>query len=418
MNDAWFRMKAVSRRQFMNVTAALVVLVLTGLTAGPAALADDLQWVGTWTTAQVAQVPSATNHIADQTLRQIVHVSVGGSGVRVRLANTYATAPLDIAAAHVGLRAGGAAIVPGSGRFLTFGGRPSIRMVPGATVVSDAVDLEIPPLSDVAIDLYLPGDTLVSGSPHTFHSGARQTNYFTTGNVVGAPDLPAASTRTSWYFLKSVEVLASKQTEAIVTLGDSITDGTASTNDTNNRWPDHLARRIMAVHGNHKMGVLNVGIAGNRVLTDALPPSTAGVNAQSRFDRDVLAQTGVTHVIVLEGINDSSNTIFQADQIIAGHHQFIERAHAAGLKISGATLTPAGSTGTREANRQAVNAWIRTSGEYDAVIDFDAVTRDPANPTFFLPAYDSGDHLHPNNTGYAAMGAAVELTLFKNGAGH
>ena len=173
----------------------------------------------------------------------------------------------------------------------------------------------------------------------------------------------------------------------------------------------------MAVGGNHKLGVLNVGIAGNRVLTDALPPSTAGVNAQSRFDRDVLAQTGVTHVIVLEGINDSSNTIFQADQIIAGHKQLIERAHAAGLKIYGATLTPAGSTGTREANRQTVNEWIRTSAAYDAVIDFDEVTRDPSNPTFFLPIYDCGDHLHPNNAGYAAMGQAVPLELFKNGEG-
>jgi lysophospholipase L1-like esterase len=275
----------------------------------------------------------------------------------------------------------------------------------------------------VAIDLYLPGDTSASTSPHTFHSGARQTNYFSTpGNFTGVQDLPVAATRTSSYFLKGVEVLASKHTGAIVALGDSITDGTASTNDTNNRWPDHLARRIMAQHGHHKMGVLNVGIAGNRVLTDST--GTAGVNAQSRFDRDVLAQTGVTHVIVLEGINDSSRTVFQADQIIAGHKQLIERAHAAGLKIYGATLTPAGSTaindplGFREANRTMVNEWIRTSGEYDAVIDFDKATLDPSNPTFFLPIYDSGDHLHPGNVGYEAMGNAIDLKLFKRGGDH
>ena len=420
------RMLLPNLRRLSFTIVAAMALAVAGFAAGPAAFAGhddgDQHWVGTWTTAQVAQVPSATNHIADQTLRQIVHVSAGGSSVRVRLANTYGTAPLDIAAAHIALRAAGAAIVPGSGRVLTFGGSLSIRMVPGATVVSDAVDLHIPPLSDVAIDLYLPGDTLVSGSPHTFHSAAHQTNYFTPGNFVGAPDLPGAATRTSWYFLKGAEVLASTQTGAVVTLGDSITDGTASTLDANHRWPDDLARRLMAVHGNHKMGVLNVGIGGNRVLTDST--GTAGVNAQSRFDRDVLAQTGVTHVIVLEGINDSSRTIFQADQIIAGHKQFIERAHAAGLTIYGATLTPAGSTaindplGDREANRTTVNAWIRTSGAYDAVIDFDVVTRDPSNPTFFLPAYDSGDHLHPNDAGYQAMANAIDLKLFKNGEGH
>jgi len=217
-----------------------------------------------------------------------------------------------------------------------------------------------------------------------------------------------------------VEVMAPKETVAIVTLGDSITDGTRSTLNTNNRWPNQLARRIMAQRGNHNFGVLDVGISGNRILSGL---STNPV-AAARLERDVLTQPGVKYVIVLEGINDSSTTVFQADNIIAGLNQIIERAHERGLVIYGATLTPAGQPGApappniREQNRQAVNDWIRNSGKFDAVIDFDQVTLDPNNPTFFLPIYDSGDHLHPNDVGYQAMGDAIDLTLFKNGLGH
>lgn len=416
MKHASSRM-AVGRRRFMKVAAAAVAWAPTGFTPGPAVTAQErnpgLRWVGTWTMASVAEVPSATNRIDNQTLRQIVHVSVGGSAVRVRLANTFGTEPLDIGAAHIALRAAGAAIVPGSGRTLSFRGSRSIRIAAGATVVSDAADLAIPPLSDVAIDLYLPGESPYE-SPHTFHPVALQTNYVTPGDFVGVADLPGATLSLLWYFLQGVEVLAARPTGAVVTLGDSITDGIQSTDDTNNRWPDHLARQLMAGRGNPEMGVLNAGIAGNEVLTHAPPPSTSGVNVQARFDRDVLAQTGVTHLIVLAGINDSLGEIFRADQIIAGHHQLIERARAAGLKIYGATLTPAGATGTMEANRQAVNEWIRTSRAYDAVIDFDEVTRDPSNPSFFLPIYDSGDRVHPNDAGYAAMGQAIPLELFTN----
>jgi lysophospholipase L1-like esterase len=220
---------------------------------------------------------------------------------------------------------------------------------------------------------------------------------------------------TSWYYLSGVEVMAPKETGAIVTLGDSITDGTRSTVNKNNRWPNQLARRLNAKHSKNPMGVLDVGISGNRILSGG---STNPV-AASRLERDVLTQPGVDYVIVLEGINDCSTTVLLPDQIIAGLDQIIKRAHESGLMIYGATLTPAGQPGApaapniREQNRQAVNAWIRTSGKFDAVIDFDAVTRDPSNPTFFLPIYDSGDHLHPNDLGYQVMGNAIDLGLFR-----
>ena len=339
----------------------------------------------------------------------------------MKLSNVFGTGPLVVAAAAIALRDAGEAIVPGSAHALTFSGNPSFTLPPGAPVLSDPVDLHLPELSDLAIDLYLPGDTSATTSPLTTHTGALQTNYLSApGDFTGVTAFPVAATRTSWLFLAGVEVVSSKQTGAIVTFGDSITDGTASTPNTNRRWPDDLARRIMAQQGNHDLGVLNVGIAGNRILHDFVGP-----NALARFDRDVLAQTGVTHVTVLEGINDIGFSGFfpadavTADQIIEGHKQLIQRAHARGLKIYGCTLTPfEGSfpgyfTPAGEVKRQTVNAWIRTSGEYDAVIDFDAAVRDPASPTRILPLYDSGDHLHPNDTGYEAMANAIDLKLFK-----
>jgi lysophospholipase L1-like esterase len=386
-----------------------LALAIASFAAGPAAFADSSHdhWVGTWSASPQlpdTTVPASTG-FTDQTLRQIVHTSIGGDVVRVRFTNEIQATPLTIGAAHIALRDAGASIVPGTGRPLTFGGSPSIIISPGAHVVSDPVELEVPVLGDLAIDIYLPGPT----GPTTWHRRGLQTTYVSAaGDHTGAATLPTESTALAWFFLKGVELRDAKQVGAIVCLGDSITDGTNSTPDTNNRYPNHLAQRIIALHGNSRLGVLNQGISGNRIVTGGTGPT-----AQARFDRDVIAQPGVTHVIVLVGINDSSNTVFQADQIIAGHKQIIERARAAGLKIYGGTLTPAGSTGTREANRQAVNEWIRTSGAYDAVIDFDKATLDPSNPTFFLPAYDSGDHLHPNDTGYKAMADAINLKLFK-----
>ena len=305
----------------------------------------------------------------------------------------------------------------GSGRALTFSGSASVTIPAGAVMFSDPVSLTVPPLADLAIDLYLPGNTNAP-SPLTLHTGALQTNYVSPpGNHAGTTALPVTTTTASWFLLARVEVMAPESVGAIVTLGDSITDGSRSTPDTNNRWPNHLARRLAAQ--NIKMGVLNVGIGGNRVLTDGV-----GVNALGRFDRDVLTQTGVTHVIVLEGINDiglarrSQLPPPSAAELIAGHRQLIERAHARGLKIYGATLTPFEGTTvanywTKEgdATRQALNQWIRTSKAYDAVIDFDAAARDPVQPNKFLFQYDSGDALHPGDVGYKAMADAVPLEL-------
>ena len=283
--------------------------------------------------------------------------------------------------------------------------------------------LAVPALGDVAVDLYLPGDTAPMPSPLTTHTGARQTNYISsTGNHLGMKELPGATTTTSWFYLSRLEVTAPTQTGAIVALGDSITDGYNSTPDTNNRWPDLLAKRLSTARG--APGVLNLGIDGNRVLLDG-----AGVSALARFDRDVLAQSGVTHVFVLEGINDLGIGALFNDgprptpaELIAGHRQLIARAHAKGLKILAATLLPYEGTTIAgyftpegEAIRQAFNQWMRTSKEYDGVIDFDAVMRDPAQPTKMLAKYDSGDHLHPSDAGYQAMANAFDLAMVKEG---
>jgi lysophospholipase L1-like esterase len=333
----------------------------------------------------------------------------------VVLSNAFGSAPLEIGAAHVALRERDAMVKASSVKPLTFGGKTTGRILPGATMVSDAVELTVPSVSDLVVDLFLPGELGTGPSPVTTHNGASQTNYLSgTGNHSGEPAMTVERTAGAWFLLARVEVASGSGSGAVVTFGDSITDGARSTLDTNSRWPDYLARRLAARKGK-TLGVLNAGISGNQVLGDG-----AGVSALARFDRDVLMQTGVTHVIVMEGINDigiaRSNPTPSADDLIAGHRQLIARAHARGLKVYGATLTPfegaAYWSAEGEAKRQALNQWIRTSGEYDGVIDFDQVTRDPAAPTKFLPAYDSGDHLHPGDAGYKAMGEAVDLKLF------
>lgn len=417
---------------------ALVVLQPTL----PAQSAGE-HWVGTWSTAEVGRpqsppppapapppfmpnqcppgAPPATfMHFTNQTLRQIVHTSIGGSRLRVVLSNRYGTAPLAIGAAHVAIRDKESAIQQASGRPLTFSGQPTFTIPPGAVAYSDPVNLSVLQMSDLAIDLYLPGTT-DTAAPTTMHTGAFQTSYVSpAGNHAGAAKLPVAGTTQNWFVLHRVDVVAPASVGGLVAFGDSITDGTRSTPDTNNRWPDHLVRRMFS-QPTPRMGVMNAAIAGNRVLSNGA--FQAGINALARFDYNALALPGVTHIVLMEGINDigvaREDPTPSAEDVIAGHRQIIERAHARGLKIYGATLIPfwgaAYYTAVGEAKRQAVNEWIRTSKAYDGVIDFDKATRDPNDPKKILAAYDSCDHLHPSDLGYKAMADAVDLTLLRTG---
>jgi len=368
--------------------------------------------------AGVTFAPAPFTHFTNQTLRQVIHASVGGSRLRVVLSNTFGTAPITIGAAHIALRDKEDAIQMTHGRPLTFSGRSSVTIPASAIVYSDPVTLTAPPLADLAIDLYLPGTTNTS-APLTMHTAAFQTSYISeTGNHAGTPKLPTVATTRNWFLLSRVEVDAPDAAGAIVAFGDSITDGAASTADTNSRWPDVLARRLLSSPTPAKLGVLNAGIGGNRVLSEGA--YGAGVNALARFEIDALSQTGVTHVIVMEGINDIGNARQNptptAEDLIAAHKQLIARARAKGVKILGATLTPFWGAGyyteVGEAKRQALNEWIRTSKAYDGVVDFDRATRDPSDPKRMLAAYDSCDHLHPSDAGYKAMAEAVELSLF------
>ena len=364
----------------------------------------------------------------NQTLRQIVHSSIGGSKARVVVSNAYGTAPVTIGGGHIAVRDKQGAIIAASGRPLTFSGQPTMTIPANALIYSDPVNVAVPPMSDLAIDLYLPGTTNAP-STLTMHGGALQTSYISeTGNYVGKTTMPEVGTTGSWFLLSRVDVVAPGATGAIVAFGDSITDGARSTADTNSRWPDHLARRLQSQ--GIKMAVLNAGIGGNRVLNEAAVPAGvdtravgAGINALARFEHHVLSLPGVTHVIVLEGINDIGNarqnpTPTAAD-LIAAHKQLIEQAHARGLKIVGATLTPfwgaAYYTEVGEAKRQALNEWIRTSKAYDGVVDFDKATRETGDPKKLLEQYDSCDYLHPSDAGYKAMGDAIDLSLFKTG---
>ena len=375
------------------------------------------RWLATWTASPYDAPPRPPRdsvdrvpRLFDQTLRLVVRTSIGGERVRIRLSNEYGDRPLVIGAAHIAVRDSGASVAPATDRTLTFGGRPSVRMLPGAVVFSDPVALAVPALKDLAVSLHLADSSRLS----TRHPLALQTSYVGHGNVAGARTFAQDTTLEIWPYLVGVDVINPSVAGVVVTLGNSITDGASSTRNANARWPNVLAARLVRGDG-PPLAVANAGISGGRVLTYG-----AGPSALARFDRDVLATPGVTHVILLEGINDIGRSAVDgvtADDIIFGYRQLIARAHDRGIVIFGATLTPAGPrtnyTPAHEAKRAAVNAFIRTSGEFDGVIDFDAATRDPAHPLQFLPAYDSGDHLHPADAGYRAMGEAVDLRLFQ-----
>jgi lysophospholipase L1-like esterase len=400
------------------------------------------RWVGTWATAPAwrtaiqagqpaagaAATPSGLPgpvvpiEITNQTLRQIVHTSLAGDRVRVVFSNEFGTSPLAIGGAHVGRRAKGAAIVAGSGRPLTFAGQPAATIPAGAALISDDVELSVQAGADLAVDLYVPGTTEGSTSPITWHQRAYQTNYVSrTGNHAGAADFPVAATTLIWHYLTRVEVSAHPDAFAVVTIGDSITDGYGSDVDTNTRWPDELARRLRANARTRHASVLNLGIGGNRLLAEA--GGGFGVSALARFDRDVLAQPNLRYIIVLEGINDigfgKPGAGPTAAELILARRQLITRAHAHGITIFGGTLTPFDGanywTPQGEATRKAVNEWMRTSGAYDGVIDFDRAVHDPGQPTKFLPQLHPGDFLHLNSAGYKAMAAAVDVKLFEKG---
>ncbi len=380
-------------------------------------MSDHTHWVGTWT---AAPAPAEGAVFSNHTLRMIPRVSIGGNRLRVRISNAYGSRPLTIGAARVGLRGAGPGLVPGSNRRLTFGGDAGATVAAGAFVVSDSVELEVAPLSDLAVSVYLPEDLPASfGITGRY---ARQTNYISPpGDFTGADVMPVGRLTDDWYFVCGVDVVAPPATGAVVALGDSLTDANISTHDGHHSWPSQLARRLVARPRGRPMAVMNQGLGGNRILHDI-----RGDSGLRRFDRDVLAQPGVTHTIIMLGTNDLRNRWrkpeeeVSAAQMIAGLKQFAVRGQARGIKVVAATLTPFENetflpgawTPKREAIRQEVNEWVRKTDAFDAIVDFDAALRDPDHPTRMRPIYDCDDHLHPSDLGYRAMGDAIDLALF------
>ncbi len=386
--------------------------------SGPATMA----WIGTWAASQ--QVPEAQNALKsedlhDATMRQIVHLSVGGERLRVHMSNVFGTMPLHLTSVHIArpLSPAAADIGVASDKALTFSGRTDVVIPAGAEYISDPTEYAVAPLSDLAVSLHIDSPP----EQQTGHPGSRATSYLAHGDVVAAASLPDAKKVEHWCWIAGVDVNAVKDSAAIVVLGDSITDGHGATTNGNDRWTDVLARRLQGSRKTKSLSVLNQGIGGNHLLTDGLGPS-----ALARLDRDVIAQTGVRYLIVLEGVNDIGKLSREAEvsqaehellvqQIIGAYGQIIARAHARGIRIFGATILPFGGSeyyhpaSANEADRIAVNQWIREPGHFDGMIDFDKVAADPAHPDRLLPAYDCGDHLHPSPRGYQAMGEAVPV---------
>lgn len=424
------RAAAVVAPVMVAVGAQAVVLTGDPSAAGPAALApaaaaagvvavaaptpsDETgpRWVGTWSTA--VSRPATGQALAgfrNATLRQRVHVSLGGDALRVRLTNVHGTTPLRVGAVTVALAAGDGDVDPQTLSAVTFGGAAGVSVPAGAELASDPVALPLPPDSDLLVSLHLPGRT----GPATYHPAARTTGWTASGNHVADPTSNGFAGRTtSWWFLDGVDV-TSTAAGSVAFVGDSITDGTGSTPGANRRWTDVLADRVLALPAERQLGILNAGIAGNRVLLHAGAPGQ-GDRMPARLQRDAIDQTGVRTVVLFEGVNDIQQAPAQDDpaRIIAGLEQSAARARAAGLRVVGATIAPFEGwsqwTPRREAVRQQVNAWVRTTPAYDHVLDFDEVLRDPSRPQRLRPGFDSGDHLHPNDAAYAAMAASVDL---------
>ncbi|ESQ80518.1 SGNH/GDSL hydrolase family protein [Asticcacaulis sp. YBE204] len=409
--------------------ALLGGLISTAAISALPASADAMsfgRWVGAWAASQMVPNPDTTlppDIAADVTVRQIVRLTQGGRQFRVRLSNVCGTKPLRIGAAHAAISADQmtSRIDPSNARGLTFGGRTAITIPAGAEYVSDPVILTVKAFTDLTLSLYLPE----AATPQTSHPGARMISYFAKGNHVTDTALEGARTMERWFHISGVDVMSGQGAGSIVTLGDSITDGYGVKPGTNARWPDRLAERLQATPGKRHLSVLNHGIGGGRVLNDGTGP-----NALARFERDVLSQTGVKYLIILEGVNDLGSLTRDApasaaahaalvESLIGAYRQMIRRAWDRGITVYGATILPFMGfslyhpDALNEADRQAVNHWIRTSGEFDAVIDLDKVMADPTRPEWLSPEYDSGDHIHPSPAGYRAMGDAIDLNLFK-----
>jgi lysophospholipase L1-like esterase len=429
--------KNATRRQLLG-TAVAAAAVAPALNIQPAAAhggGHPNDWVGTWAGVPTAIPPVGMTVLEDQTVRMVIHPSIGGDQLRVRLTNEFGEQPLAIAEAHVAHRSGAGAstdTVPGTDRRLTFGGRREALLPAGTPIISDPVRLRVSAGTSLVVSLYLRQRTPVT----TLAAFSFQDTVIAAGNVTAAHHVTATTTLQQWFFLSGVSVATDdKDAAAIVTLGDSITNGANTQTNADHRWPDLLAQRLRDA-GQRNRGVVNLGVSGNRLLHDPNPPAGSdavafaayfGQSALRRFDRDVLAQPGRRYVIVLLGVNDLGHPgtvaplseVVSAEDIIGGHRQLIVRAHQAGMRIFGGTILPFKDdtlgfySVENEQKRETVNRWIRTSGEYDGVVDFDKAMRDPADPLRVNPQYDSGDHLHPNDVGMVAMAAAVPLRFFK-----
>jgi len=375
--------------------------------------------------ANLPPAPFTRNNLVldNSTLRQTIHVSVGGQHLRLRFSNAFGGADLPITGVSIarpaGGRAGVSAIQAATSRSVTFDGRPSVHIPVGSQAVSDPLTFDVAARTNLTVTIFLAHGQ--ASEDITSHPGSRTTSYLLAGDHVNDPDLPTATSVDHWYFLSAAEVWSPRSTEGVVVLGDSLSDGRGSTTNQNDRWPDQLLGRLQSRRDTAGVAVLNQAAGGNRVLHDGLGPS-----ALARLDRDVLAQSGIRWLIVFEGVNDIGTApVTVPDQqavgadLIAAYDQIITRCHAQGIRVYGATITPFGGNtdyddpqGLREATRQTVNQWIRTSHRFDAVIDLDAAGRDPARPRRLLPAFDVGDHLHLNPTGYRALADAVPARLF------
>lgn len=406
-----------ARRNFLRAGPLLAASLAVPALPARAQSGAGERWSATWGAAPAGPPPSAsTQSFTSQTLRLVVHTSIGGNRVRVRFSNEMGSTPLRIGAASIGVRSSSSAILQATLRTLSFGGQSAITIPAGAPALSDPVELAVPAQADLAISLYLPGTVQAT----TIHDMALTSSYLSpAGDYTSSVSMPVSRSITSWPFLTEVDVDGAAST--LVAIGDSLTDGARSTGNVNRRWPDYLVRRLQASLGaGGRIGVVNRGISANLLLNDYATALIAGRDVLERFDRDVLATAGVRYLAVLIGINDisyssGSNPIPVAD-LIAGYRQVIARAHAHGITVIGATLPPMEGfvyyTAAREAVRRAANSWIRFSGEFDAVADIEAALRDPNDPARILPLYDSGDHLHPNDAGYQAMANAFPLAPF------